>query len=1083
MVKKVKKTVVAEHSIYSDLNICTYNIRAGGNNRLEQVMRCIRTMNIDLGLITETKLQGCHTTYCEGYDIVASVAKSKNQGGVALVYRKSDYFHIEGTRLFGPNVIRATLVSGRKKWRLVGVYIPPGEEDGRTLEFAQAAAAVSSDLPLILLGDLNVDLKRLLTTTNHNDRQNETVALVGSLGVEDLNQHFVQRRRVGDWTWSMLREGTRILSRCDYILVTDQLDFRAFRIKNPRHFDSDHRMLVGVLRSGSKRQHRSYIGKRARFSLPIRAQDRSRADQLMDELVELIEKPTPRDQRHESWISDATWKLVDAKAAARKRGNAQAAVKSLKKQIRKSFRADRKCRIDKVATEVDALLLANDTRGAYGILRNWYRTKPGHVPKPTIQDEEKTRSEYQALFAAVESPGQPIPIHVAPNLINDSPPTEAEICCALKGMKRGKSPGGSGMRVEHLQAWMEGAKPGISQDPEKVKAWNKVLELVEICFTGAPLPRTFGIGILVLIPKGVPDQYRGIALLEVVYKLVSSIINTRLAEKIAFHRAVHGFCRGRGTGTATILAKLRMQLAMRSTNPLYWVFLDLKKAYDTLDRQRALAILKGYGVGQKILSIIERVWEMDTMVPKQAGFYGKPFSASRGVRQGDIMSPIIFNIIADAVIRESEAQFCNGNSQRLESIDEIFYADDGALSGEDPAAVQHLLDLYTETFARVGLRMNAEKTEAMIMAGGTSRAAMSATAYQHFCSGVGESFRERSLQKVKCELCGTEMIRSSLSAHRKSRKCIKGRKDYQQATTPLTPVATDPLPESIEEIPSEYCVSMDGRTATPCPVAGCPLCPTKRNAMRAHFRNVHNKHSIVIIEEGRLLRCGECGIFQTTVGRAHQQTADCKRWSKIRKDRETDKVNKKTVAETVFTVQGVPIKNVSEFKYLGRVVERNDDDWPAVNRNLQKARVAWGRLCRILSKEGANPKAMASVYKAVVQAVLLFGSETWVLTLGMEKKLQSFHRRCARYITGQHIRQNPDESWTCPSSSTVLEQAGLWTIQEYIQRRHNSVRVFATSQPIYQQCEASHPIASNPNQLVWWRKATRQGGLTYSPDS
>jgi hypothetical protein len=650
-------------------------------------------------------------------------------------------------------------------------------------------------------------------------------------------------------------------------------------------------------------------------------------------------------------------------------------------------------------------------------------------------------------------------------------------------MKRGKSPGNSGIRVEHLQAWMEGAKPGVLQDPEKVKAWDKVQELVELCFTGAPLPRTFGIGILVLIPKGVPDQYRGIALLEVVYKLVSSIINKRLADKIKFHRAIHGFCRGRGTGTATIMAKLRMQLAMRTTTPLYWVFLDLKKAYDTLDRERALAILKGYGVGKNILSIIKRVWLMDTIVPKQSGFYGKPFSAGRGVRQGDIMSPIIFNIIADAVIRESEAQFCNGDPRRLESVDELFYADDGALSGQDPAEVQHLLDIYTETFARVGLKMNAEKTEAMIMTGGEIRTAMSATAYQHFCGFVGESFLQRSLQKVKCELCGTEMIRSSLKEHRKTRKCIKGRESYMQATT-TDQVAPDPPPESIEVIPpSEYRVSMDGQTATPCPVAGCPLCPSKRHAMRAHFRNVHNKDTIVIEEEGCLPRCGECGIFQTSVGSAHQQTADCKRWSKVRKDRAADVVNKKTVVETVFTVQGVPIKNVSEFKYLGRVVEKNDDDRPAVNRNLQKARVAWGRLCRILSKEGANPKAMASVYKAVVQAVLLFGSETWVLTLGMEKKLQSFHHRCARYITGQHIRQNPDESWTCPSSSTVLMQAGLWTIQEYIQRRRNGVKSFAQTQPIFRQCEMSHSLASNPNQLVWWCNATRQGGLSFSPDS
>jgi hypothetical protein len=153
----------------------------------------------------------------------------------------------------------------------------------------------------------------------------------------------------------------------------------------------------------------------------------------------------------------------------------------------------------------------------------------------------------------------------------------------------------------------------------------------------------------------------------------------------------------------------------------------------------------------------------------------------------------------------------------------------------------------------------------------------------------------------------------------------------------------------------------------------------------------------------------------------------------IRKDRESDKANKETIAEMVFYVQGISIETVSEFKYLGQVVKNNHDDWSAVNQNVKKATATWGRICKILSKEGANPKVMATVYKAVVQAVLLYCPESWVLSLTMEKKLQSFHRRCAPYIMGQHIRQNLDESWTCPSSSSVLLKAGLWSIQEYIQ--------------------------------------------------
>ena len=62
-----------------------------------------------------------------------------------------------------------------------------------------------------------------------------------------------------------------------------------------------------------------------------------------------------------------------------------------------------------------------------------------------------------------------------------------------------------------------------------VELWEKVLELVNLAFTKGEVPQAFCHGILVLIPKGVADQFRGIALLEIIYKLVSSIINWRLA--------------------------------------------------------------------------------------------------------------------------------------------------------------------------------------------------------------------------------------------------------------------------------------------------------------------------------------------------------------------------------------------------------------------------------------------------------------------------------------------------------------------------------------------------------------------------
>ena len=74
---------------------------------------------------------------------------------------------------------------------------------------------------------------------------------------------------------------------------------------------------------------------------------------------------------------------------------------------------------------------------------------------------------------------------------------------------------------------------------------------------------------------------------------------------IVFHDSLHGFLGGRGTGTATIEAKVAQQLAYIEQAPFYGIFLDLQKAYNAMDRDRCLQILKGYGVGMNILLLIK----------------------------------------------------------------------------------------------------------------------------------------------------------------------------------------------------------------------------------------------------------------------------------------------------------------------------------------------------------------------------------------------------------------------------------------------------------------------------------------------
>ena len=70
------------------------------------------------------------------------------------------------------------------------------------------------------------------------------------------------------------------------------------------------------------------------------------------------------------------------------------------------------------------------------------------------------------------------------------------------------------------------------------------------------------------------------------WKVVAAILNLWLTASITFHDILHGFRAGRGTGTATLEAKLLQQLAALREEVLYVIFMDLHKAYDALDRSR-----------------------------------------------------------------------------------------------------------------------------------------------------------------------------------------------------------------------------------------------------------------------------------------------------------------------------------------------------------------------------------------------------------------------------------------------------------------------------------------------------------------
>ena len=89
------------------------------------------------------------------------------------------------------------------------------------------------------------------------------------------------------------------------------------------------------------------------------------------------------------------------------------------------------------------------------------------------------------------------------------------------------------------------------------------------------------------------------------WKVVAAILNCCFTASITYHDFLHGLRAGRGTGTATLEAKLLQQLTALRKEFLYVILLDLHKAHNALDRSRCLEILEGYGIGPRDRKLLQ----------------------------------------------------------------------------------------------------------------------------------------------------------------------------------------------------------------------------------------------------------------------------------------------------------------------------------------------------------------------------------------------------------------------------------------------------------------------------------------------
>ena len=144
---------------------------------------------------------------------------------------------------------------------------------------------------------------------------------------------------------------------------------------------------------------------------------------------------------------------------------------------------------------------------------------------------------------------------------------------------------------------------------------------------------------------------QGIGILEVLWKVIEAIFDTRINKAVTFHNILHRFREGRLTGTPVMDLKIAQELASMDQEPLFLLFLELQKAYDNLYGGCLLHILERNRAGQKMRDILEEFWARQEVVTQQNSCHGPQFRANHRNTQGGLTLTKLFNMAFESVVQ------------------------------------------------------------------------------------------------------------------------------------------------------------------------------------------------------------------------------------------------------------------------------------------------------------------------------------------------------------------------------------------------------------------------------------------------
>jgi hypothetical protein len=191
-------------------------------------------------------------------------------------------------------------------------------------------------------------------------------------------------------------------------------------------------------------------------------------------------------------------------------------------------------------------------------------------------------------------------------------------------------------------------------------------------------------------------------------------LDTTLDAKLRAEQA--GFRRGRGCTDQIFTLRNIIEQCQEWKAPLYITYIDFKKAFDSIHRDSLWKILRSYGVPQKFVSLIRCFYDDYKCAIQMQSGVSDWFSVKTGVRQGCIISPILFLVILDWVMRKTcNNQPCGIQWNLFSHLEDLDFADDIALLSSKQQHMQDKVNRLAMHAEQVGLHINIKKTQEMRM--------------------------------------------------------------------------------------------------------------------------------------------------------------------------------------------------------------------------------------------------------------------------------------------------------------------------------------------------------------------------------